>query len=792
MLRSALSSRSLAVLAAGFLASQTVACTPSASNDGSGGSGSGSGGSGAGTGGKVGTGGSGAGTGGKVGSGGSGTATGGSGTATGGSGTATGGSGTATGGSGTATGGSGTATGGSGTATGGSGTATGGSGTATGGAGTGTGGAAGGSNGNPNCPTAGAGIISDFEEGTTGVTINPKGGVWYAYHGTVGTQTPGPVTASTTPTGIATATDGSGTCKGALHIVGMGLTDYSGFGATFAPAPTSANLSFSNAIDVSAHKGVSFKIKAGSGTPAAIYFDMKTKESAPMAEGGNLSDGKVGQTPSQNLDEHIGLRNNRGQMLLSPWTSPTISTTWQTITVPFGTLVPRWVPASGSNACPPPGAGVAKCQAPPFVAKDVLGIEFSVLDLSAFGIKQPSGASAGTYDIWIDDVAWVDDDSGLPTQPGFPLAGAGSVGMCSKPTGADGKYLVTAYNLWKQTFAKGGAGPVIRPEASNDVVSEGIAYGMLIAVNMNDKTTFDNLYSYWKGKKGAGSSTAGLMTWCQGSTGGGTGAACNAQGGGSATDADEDAAFALIQAGKVFGGTYAADAAGLISDIWSKDIDTSSNLPTGGSNYGNSTSSHVTNPSYFAPAYYRIFQTIDSGHNWNAVADKSIQVINSLGGGMGLVPAWCSGNCTAAASNGAATDTIYQYDSHRTPMRVGLDYCWNGTSSAQTYVKNTTTFFATSPFAGQAGIGRIYDMYLLNGTPMGAVTNSASLVGTAAVGAMAAKSNQAFLDDAYQAVFDATTRGNLAPATTGETPYSYYNATVGMLTLLIMTGNFSH
>jgi hypothetical protein len=37
------------------------------------------------------------------------------------------------------------------------------------------------------------------------------------------------------------------------------------------------------------------------------------------------------------------------------------------------------------------------------------------------------------------------------------------------------------------------------------------------------------------------------------------------------------------------------------------------------------------------------------------------------------------------------------------------------------------------------------------------------------------------------------TRGKLAPTdTAGKTPYSYYNATVGILTLLMMTGNFSH
>ena len=28
----------------------------------------------------------------------------------------------------------------------------------------------------------------------------------------------------------------------------------------------------------------------------------------------------------------------------------------------------------------------------------------------------------------------------------------------------------------------------------------------------------------------------------------------------------------------------------------------------------------------------------------------------------------------------------YQYDSHRIPWRIGLDYCWNGTAAAKTYL----------------------------------------------------------------------------------------------------------
>jgi endoglucanase len=176
----------------------------------------------------------------------------------------------------------------------------------------------------------------------------------------------------------------------------------------------------------------------------------------------------------------------------------------------------------------------------------------------------------------------------------------------------------------------------------------------------------------------------------------------------------------------------------------------------------------------------------------NAAVYKAVN--GSLAGSYGLLPAWCSGNtCTAVGSNGDATDGIYQYDSHRIPMRIGLDYCFNGTADAKTYVGKTTTFFATNANAGLNGIGRIFDMYQLNGTSAAnAANNSASIIGTAAVGAMADGTNQKFINDAYQEVFDVVTRSTMSTIPPAKTAYSYYNATVGLLTLLMMTGNFSH
>src|SRR5262249_33944266 len=174
---------------------------------------------------------------------------------------------------------------------------------------------------------------------------------------------------------------------------------------------------------------------------------------------------------------------------------------------------------------------------------------------------------------------------------------------CSKPTGANGKLIALAYDNWKKRFtvADGGGIKVFRPENANDTVSEGIAYGMMIAVYMDDKALFDGLYKYWTNHI----ATNGLMTWCispNGNPSGGMGSACSASGG-TATDADEDAAFAMLMASKQWpSGGYGGTATTLINAVMSTDM--SGSYIKAGSNYSGT---GITNPSYFAPAFYRAF-----------------------------------------------------------------------------------------------------------------------------------------------------------------------------------------
>jgi endo-1,4-beta-D-glucanase Y len=594
-----------------------------------------------------------------------------------------------------------------------------------------------------NCPAA-ASLLSDFEEGS-GVLVKQGGrdGWWYVYADmATGMQTPA---TSTTAIAASMLSPAEGDCnKWAMHSTATGHPQYVGFGATLSPGATA---SMKKAVSLETYTGISFRVRSGSGNAPPIWFELLTKETQPA----DLS----GTAKNDQVDSY----NTRGRLIDG------IGTDWKTFTVPFSTLAPRYLP-SGCDA------GVM-CEAPSFNSKNVLGLQFSLYD--QFDTKL-----SGKYDLWVDDVNLTTGDAGIPTytqstgtKP-FPRDAAMANG-CLKPTGATGKQLVEAYLTWKKTFvvADGANLRVKSPEIDNGAtVSEGIAYGMLIAVVMNDKPLFDGLLAYWKAHGASGM----LMTW---KIPGGSG---------SATDSDEDAAYALIQASKQWGGTYLDDAKTILSQMVANDIESGTNALKPGNQFGGAA---LTNPSYFAPAYYRLFATVDTANaaTWNAVLASTYEYLNKIEGTNGLVPAWCSGSCASRGGGSYADNDKYQYDSHRTPWRIGLDACWNGNADAKDYVTKVTSTFVG--LTDTEGLGNLVDIYDGSGkATANSQPNSMSIIGTAAVGAMATgnAANQAFVNRAYQFLLDASYSGD---STFREAAYTYYNATVGLLTALTLTGNFN-
>jgi hypothetical protein len=389
-----------------------------------------------------------------------------------------------------------------------------------------------------------------------------------------------------------------------------------------------------------------------------------------------------------------------------------------------------------------------------------------------FGGLAGSGATSGT---------------GAMTNARFPFPQNQRLARCTYPTTANPESARAAYQRWKDevvtTEGAGGFRRVRRPNSPggevNSTVSEGIAYGMLIAVAMDDQPLFDDLWKYsqlWKNEHG-------LMHWYINAAG------TQVLGNGGATDSDEDIAWALVMAERQWGGagsvgtSYLELARAQIQRIWDWEIDhTRGDLLLPGDAWG---SNIVFNPSYFAPHQYRLFgQVTGQTAEWNRVIDTGYRILaaslNQASGNAtnGLVPAWCDENgVPKSPNNGGATN--YQYDSARTPFRIGQDYCYSGEPRAATYLAKVSSFFSG------VGAGNIVDGYDLNGTPHpdpdspSGSPQSAVFVGSAAVGAMHAPGFASFMGDAY---------GRVA---TGEllARSRYYNLSWTTLTLLMLTGN---
>jgi endo-1,4-beta-D-glucanase Y len=356
---------------------------------------------------------------------------------------------------------------------------------------------------------------------------------------------------------------------------------------------------------------------------------------------------------------------------------------------------------------------------------------------------------------------------------------------CTYPTNVNPEHARTAYQRWKTEIvtADGARGHlrVKRPNSpgaeTNSTVSEGIAYGMIIAVYMGDQPLFDSLWKYSQVFKNEN----GLMHWYINAAG------TEALGKGGATDSDEDIAWALVMADRQWGGagslegTYIELAKAQIQRIWDHEIDhTRGDLVLAGDTWNNNP---VFNPSYFAPNEYRIFGMVTGKvAEWNRVIDTGYaalaKCLNAENGNAenGLAPAWCDAEGAPTGTNSAWN---YQYDSARIPFRIGQDYCYSGEPRAREYLEKITAFFAG------VGAANITDGYALDGTPEPDPASqvggpqSAVFLGSAAVGAMHDAKYQSFMDDAYGRV----ATGDLLARSV------YYNLSWTTLSLLMLSGN---
>ena len=308
------------------------------------------------------------------------------------------------------------------------------------------------------------------------------------------------------------------------------------------------------------------------------------------------------------------------------------------------------------------------------------------------------------------------------------------------------------YAAWKSAHAEAcsnGSWVVVKDGA---VVSEGIGYGMLLAAAMADQPLFDGLFKYYQEHLDKN----GLMNWST--------QKCEAPGNdntNAATDADLDVAMALVQAAARWPSAgYLPKAQSLASKVLLFETDMCSGrrvlLP--GDSWGgcNGATDKRINPSYFAPAYYKVFAHYfpEQAATWTALGDGSYQLYAIYQARMNnLVPDWSN-------PDGSDNGSQYWYDACRTPWRVAVDYAWSGDTRAKTFIQNVSIWVDAH-----------------GGLPQAAQQQNSAFLGAFA------------LASAYeQGRFDTSVSSWLA-ANVDDAPY--YQATLRVLYLLVAAGKFS-
>ncbi len=605
------------------------------------------------------------------------------------------------------------------------------------------------------CTILKAGMIADFEEGM-GMPVLPM------QEGRTGQfETFNDATSGATETMAVESSGGTATCdKWALHVQGKGYTNWgAGTGLSLVGAPTSPT-----PYNATMHgfTGVSFKAKLGSTADpkSAVRFNISTPWTEDKSNPGGQCDtttlAATTTKAARDCYQHAG-------KFLPPGSGPgQLTSSWQTFTFCFDRdLYPLSLPSNlTTDQRNNIGTNMLKIQWQFNNGKDYSG---------AYTTDYPKFKPDLPFDLWLDDISFFSGDcpnkvtspsNGSPTKA-FPQ-NASTVGTCAVATNAKNfaANIAQAYATWTKNFVQSG-GKIVAPEQSGHVTSEAIGYGMLIAAAMGDKTAFDAFWGYAKSNGASG----GLMNWEDG-------------GSGSATDADLDQAYALLMAAAQWpSGGYDGNSLG--SRIASADV--SGGILTGGSQF----SSANYNPSYFAPAAMRKLTGLSGFVNQNyTLVNANIKATVA-----GVPTDWADKSSGAPSGPGGAQVTsdiqdgnngAMGYDAARVPFRLALDACLNagdtsGLSAIATY------------FAGKYDSGASIDLMKagwykkMDGVFSTAKDMQGSFIGPVGTAGMAMK-NQVMLDRAFRTMLDILESGDFN--------HTYFPSTVGLLTLLMMSGNY--
>lgn len=274
------------------------------------------------------------------------------------------------------------------------------------------------------------------------------------------------------------------------------------------------------------------------------------------------------------------------------------------------------------------------------------------------------------------------------------------------------------YGPDKVYFEVGDSMAYISDIKNHDVRTEGMSYGLMIAVQFDRKDIFDRLWrwskKYMQHQEGL---LKGYFAWsCQ------TDGTRNAQG--PASDGELYYVTSLIFASNRWGNStginYLAEAQNILNCSMQKigmervaplinlehQLITFTPDPFGG---------RFTDPSYHIPAFYEVWaRWAEDGRSefWRVCARKSREYLHkSIHPVTGLNPDYNNYDGTLLGSKRVIGDA-FRFDSWRVPMNIALDYSWACTDRKwqQEYGNKIQNFFYSQ------GIDSFVDQYNVDGT----------------------------------------------------------------------------
>ncbi len=267
-------------------------------------------------------------------------------------------------------------------------------------------------------------------------------------------------------------------------------------------------------------------------------------------------------------------------------------------------------------------------------------------------------------------------------------------------------------------------GRVIDRESQDRTVSEGQAYAMLRAVLADDRTTFALTLNWAEANlqrrpplvkpapdpapEAAPQSTSqppstpdapldSLWAWHWGQREAGDWGILDSN---FASDADLDAATALILASRRWHRPdYLELARTKLKDLWDYSTVTASGrrpkryfLPGPIDSFQPAPDQIYLNPSYLAPAAFRLFAQVDPGRDWKSLVDSSYQVLeDSSQLSMVKLPSdWVVLDLKTGRYSAPATDSTlrstYSFDAFRVWWRLAMDVVWFDEPRAKAYL----------------------------------------------------------------------------------------------------------